>query len=66
MENSIEIMGSEEKVGELKEYVPSMTCEVSFRMDLKDWDVTKFMKLMDLVSPKMGPSAKMYRFNMWS
>lgn len=66
MENSIEIMGSEEKVGESKEYVPSMTCEVSFRMDLKDWDVTKFMKLMDLVSPKMGPSAKMYRFNMWS
>lgn len=31
-----------------------MTCEVSFRMDLKDWDVTKFMKLMDLGLTKNG------------
>lgn len=66
MENSIGIIDSEESSKGAKEYVPSMTCEVSFKMDLKDWDVTKFMKLMDLISPKMGPSAKMYRFNMWS
>jgi len=46
--------------------IPTMSCEISFRMESKDWDLVKFMTLMEKTIKEMGPSAAVSRFNMWS